>query len=66
MVQLLNDAPNTPKNSFGNIYRALREYNSGSINVNNLSDGKGATDGYVSNMVRKSVVRPIAFALTMF
>lgn len=35
------------------IYEALRYYNSGSINVNNLSDGKGATDSYVSDIANR-------------
>lgn len=32
------------------IYRALRRYNSGDINYDDLSDGKGATASYVSDM----------------
>ena len=32
------------------IYKALRLYNSGDINDNDLSDGKGATASYVSDM----------------
>ena len=35
------------------IYRALRLYNSGSINEANLSDGKGATDSYVSDIANR-------------
>ena len=35
------------------IYRALRLYNSGSINEGNLSDGKGATPSYVSDICNR-------------
>jgi hypothetical protein len=35
------------------IYRALRLYNSGSIDEGNLSDGKGATDSYVSDIANR-------------
>ncbi|RDW88409.1 hypothetical protein BP6252_00441 [Coleophoma cylindrospora] len=35
------------------IYRALRLYNSGSINENNLSDAKGATASYVSDIANR-------------
>lgn len=35
------------------IYRALRLYNSGSINESNLSDGKGATPNYVSDIANR-------------
>ncbi|KAL9579362.1 MAG: hypothetical protein Q9212_005151 [Teloschistes hypoglaucus] len=35
------------------IYRALRLYNSGSINESNLSDGKGATPEYVSDIANR-------------
>jgi hypothetical protein len=35
------------------IYRALRLYNSGSINEANLSDGVGATDSYVSDIANR-------------
>ena len=35
------------------IYQALRLYNSGDIDVNNLSDGKGATDSYVSDIANR-------------
>ena len=35
------------------IYRALRLYNSGSIDESNLSDGKGATDSYVSDICNR-------------
>ncbi|KAK4186026.1 hypothetical protein QBC35DRAFT_413757 [Podospora australis] len=40
-----NDAPA--------IYKALRVYNSGSINENNLSDARGATGHYVSHMANR-------------
>jgi hypothetical protein len=32
------------------IYSALREYNSGTVNANDLSDGEGATPSYVSDI----------------
>ncbi|KAJ1337838.1 hypothetical protein MN608_00694 [Microdochium nivale] len=35
------------------VYPALRLYNSGSINNDNLSDGKGATPAYVSEVVQR-------------
>lgn len=35
------------------IYRALRLYNSGSLNDGNLSDGKGAIDSYVSDLANR-------------
>jgi hypothetical protein len=35
------------------IYRALRLYNSGSINENDLSDGVGATPSYVSDIANR-------------
>jgi hypothetical protein len=35
------------------IYRALRLYNSGSIDEDNLSDGEGATDSYVSDIANR-------------
>ncbi|KAM7214744.1 hypothetical protein V8F06_009909 [Rhypophila decipiens] len=34
-------------------YPALREYNSGSVNPNDLSDGRGATASYVSDVVQR-------------
>jgi hypothetical protein len=36
-----------------NIYRALRLYNSGSVNNNNLSDPMGATASYVSDIANR-------------
>ena len=39
------------------IYKALRAYNSGSVNVNNLSDGRGATDSYVSDVANRLLGR---------
>lgn len=35
------------------IYPALREYNSGSVNQNDLSDGLGATAPYVSDISQR-------------
>jgi hypothetical protein len=39
------------------IYKALRAYNSGSINANDLSDGRGATPSYVSDMANRLLGR---------
>jgi hypothetical protein len=36
-----------------NVFRALREYNSGSVTQNNLSDGRGATNSYVSDVANR-------------
>ena len=46
LVQLLNDQTRTG----GDLWTALRLYNSGSADPSNLSDGRGATDAYVSNI----------------
>lgn len=46
LVQLLNEN----MRSQGNVYTALRLYNSGSADPSNLSDGKGANPAYVSNI----------------
>lgn len=35
------------------IYPALREYNSGGVNPNDLSDGLGATPAYVSDISQR-------------
>ena len=35
------------------IYPALREYNSGDVNADNLSDGRNATDSYVSDIAQR-------------
>lgn len=35
------------------IYPALREYNSGNVNADNLSDGRGATPEYVSDVSQR-------------
>ena len=35
------------------VYQALRRYNSGSVNENNLSDGMGATGSYVSDIANR-------------
>ncbi len=35
------------------IYKALRAYNSGSVNPNNLSDPRGATASYVSDIANR-------------
>ncbi len=35
------------------IYPALREYNSGSVNPEDLSDGQGATASYVSDIAHR-------------
>lgn len=45
LVQLFNNIETA-----GNVYEVLREYNSGNINYDNLSDAEGATAAYVSNI----------------
>lgn len=35
------------------VYRALRLYNSGSLDDSNLSNGLGATDSYVSDIANR-------------
>ncbi len=42
----------------GNVYAACREYNSGSVDVNDLSNGLGATQDYVSDMANRLVGFP--------
>jgi hypothetical protein len=37
----------------GQIYTALRLYNSGSVNSSNLSDAQGATASYVSDIAHR-------------
>ncbi|KAH8678201.1 hypothetical protein BX600DRAFT_146915 [Xylariales sp. PMI_506] len=39
------------------IYKALRAYNSGSVNSSNLSDGQGATPSYVSDIANRLLGR---------
>ncbi|OTB06475.1 hypothetical protein M426DRAFT_20925 [Hypoxylon sp. CI-4A] len=39
------------------IYKALREYNSGSVNPGDLSDGRGATPSYVSDVANRLLGR---------
>lgn len=39
------------------IYKALRAYNSGSVNTNDLSDGRGATASYVSDIANRLLGR---------
>lgn len=39
------------------IYKALREYNSGSVNEHDLSDGRGATPAYVSDVANRLLGR---------
>ncbi|KAH7313026.1 hypothetical protein BKA65DRAFT_150686 [Rhexocercosporidium sp. MPI-PUGE-AT-0058] len=41
------------KDTASTIYRALRLYNSGELNDDDLSDGKGATDSYVSDLANR-------------
>ena len=38
---------------WGNWYEAAREYNSGQVDVTNLSNGSGATDSYVSDVANR-------------
>ncbi|RYP20231.1 hypothetical protein DL765_002905 [Monosporascus sp. GIB2] len=35
------------------VYPAMREYNSGNVNPNDLSDGRGATPSYVSDVAQR-------------
>ena len=35
------------------VYPALREYNSGNVNPADLSDGRGATPSYVSDIAQR-------------
>jgi hypothetical protein len=39
--------------SVQSVYPALREYNSGSVDPSNLSNGLGATDSYVSDVSQR-------------
>lgn len=39
------------------IYKALRSYNSGSCNSDDLSDGRGATPHYVSDIANRLLGR---------
>lgn len=39
------------------IYKALRAYNSGSVDASNLSNGLGATDSYVSDIANRLLGR---------
>lgn len=48
-----NLAENGNKRDAECIYKSFRCYNSGSCNPNNLSDGKGATNDYVSDMANR-------------
>jgi hypothetical protein len=38
-------------------YKAMRAYNSGSTNANDLSDGRGATPDYVSDVANRLLGR---------
>lgn len=42
----------------GNIYAAMREYNSGSVDVTNLSNGLNATPSYVSDIANRLMGAP--------
>ncbi len=46
----MNDNPDTHVTTNGNIWEALRGYNSGAINPNHLSYGLGANPNYVSDI----------------
>jgi hypothetical protein len=39
--------------SANTVFSALREYNSGNVNVADLSDGRGATASYVSDIANR-------------
>lgn len=38
-------------------YKAMRAYNSGSVNANDLSDARGATASYVSDMANRLLAK---------
>jgi len=46
-VQLFNDVNGGTR---GNIYAVMREYNSGGLDPDNMSNGLGASDSYVSDV----------------
>ena len=46
----LNLASVSGQGTAAGYYQALRLYNSGSMDVDNLSDGRGATNSYVSDI----------------
>lgn len=50
LVQWLNHAAGVNFDASGNLWEALRGYNSGRMNDMQLSDGLGATDAYVSDV----------------
>lgn len=50
LVQLFNDASDSPGKSNGNPYAVFREYNSGNVDANDLTDAFGANPAYVSDM----------------
>ena len=43
---------------YGNVYAALRGYNSGSVDQSNLSNGLGATNSYVSDIANRLMGAP--------
>jgi len=50
IVQHINAASGTNQQSCGNIFAALREYNSGTVNQDDLSDGRCADRHYVATI----------------
>lgn len=50
LVQWFNHASDVSFDTAGNVYKVLRGYNSGAINMTDLSDGKGANAAYVSHI----------------
>ena len=44
---------NTTAEQSGSIWEGIRRYNSGSVDVNNLSDGLGATNSYCSDIANR-------------
>jgi len=60
LVQLFNDASDSPGLSKGNPYVVFREYNSGNANLADLSNAYGANPAYVSNMANYLLVSTIS------
>jgi glucan 1,3-beta-glucosidase len=53
LVQWFNDQDYVNNNAGGNPYNVARGYNSGSIDFNNLNDGLGSTNSYVSDVANR-------------
>jgi glucan 1,3-beta-glucosidase len=53
LVQYFNDAKDTAGGTGGNLYKVMREYNSGKLNPADLSQGLGSTNSYVSDIANR-------------